>query len=72
MKANELYSHKFYKYYVLWKNKKGEIKIKDSNSIETMKYYAYKFNGTIYIDTRFDAKMRLQRIVRNHLINAAI
>jgi len=44
---------------VLWKNAKGENCSKETNSLKVAQTLEMVNNGTIYIDTRYKAKVRL-------------
>lgn len=51
-------------YFCTWKNAKGELKEKRSNTPESLYFYEYHYGAVIYIDTKFRAKKRLQQIIR--------
>ena len=51
-------------FFCIWKNAKGETKEKRSNTPEILYFYEYHYGATIYIDTKFKAKKRLQKIIR--------
>lgn len=51
-------------YFCTWKNAKGELKEKRSNTPESLYFYEYHYGATIYQDTKFKAKKRLQQIIR--------
>lgn len=48
-----------YQYSVLWADKKGDLKVFETNDELRALKVEVKHQGTTYIDTRFDAKMRL-------------
>ena len=51
-------------YFCTWRNAKGELKEKRSNTPESLYFYEYHYGAIIYIDTKFKAKKRLQQIIR--------
>ena len=51
-------------YFCTWRNAKGELKEKRSDTPEALYFYEYKYNAVIYNDTKFKAKKRLQQIIR--------
>ena len=48
----------------VWYNKKGEPKEKTADNPESLYFYEYHYGAVIYIDTKFRARKRLQRILR--------
>lgn len=63
-RKSEILKEKYFEYFCTWKNAKGESKEKQSNNIESLYYYEQRFKAIIYIDTRFNAKKRLQSILK--------
>lgn len=51
-------------YFCTWRNAKGESKEKRSNTPESLYFYEQHYGAVIYIDTKYEAKKRLQRIIR--------
>ena len=51
-------------YFCTWRNAKGELIEKRSNTPESLYFYEYHHGAVIYIDTKFKAKKRLQQIIR--------
>ena len=51
----------------IWRNKKGKSKEKSADTPEALYYYEYKFGAEIYIDTKYEARKRLQRILKTVL-----
>ena len=47
------------KYFVLYKDSKGNSKQRFTNDITAAEKWEIKYKGTIYIDTRYKAKLRL-------------
>lgn len=46
-------------YSVFYTDKNGKRKFKETNNEQTALNWELKYNGTIYIDTRYKAKLRL-------------
>lgn len=57
-------SEKYYRYFCIWQNKKGETKQKYSNFVDCLYYYEHKYSAVIYEDMKYDARVRLQKIIR--------
>ena len=63
-RKSEILKEKYFEYFCIWKNAKGETKEKRSNTVESLYYYEYNFNGVIYQDAKFNARKRLQSILK--------
>jgi hypothetical protein len=46
-------------YAVIYKDNKGKGKHKETNNEQTVMNWGLKFEGEVYIDTRYEAKKRL-------------
>ena len=53
------------KFAVIWRNKEGEVQQFDTNNETVALQTETRRNGTVYIDTRYCARLRLY----NYLIN---
>lgn len=60
-----------YEYFVLWRNKKGEVKQFNTNIEHAALMMEIRMNGTAYIDTRYAARLRLYNYLRNKQFLAA-
>lgn len=60
----KIISADYKEYFCTWRNAKGELKEKRSNTPESLYFYEYHYGAVIYIDTKFKAKKRLQQIIR--------
>lgn len=60
----QIKSADFREFFAVWRNKKGEAKERRADTPEALYYYEYKHGAVIYIDTKFRARKRLQRILR--------
>ena len=60
----KIISADYKEYFCTWRNAKGELKEKRSNTPESLYFYEYHYGAIIYIDTKFKAKKRLQQIIR--------
>ena len=60
----KIISADYKEYFCIWRNDKGELKEKRSNTPESLYFYEYRYNAVIYIDTKFKTKKRLQQIIR--------
>lgn len=52
-------------FFCLWKNTKGKLIEKQSDHVESLYYYEQRFEGVIYIDTRYQARLRLYKYLLN-------
>lgn len=44
---------------VIYQDKKGNTKFRQTNDSDTANKWEYKYDGEIYVDTRYKAKLRL-------------
>ena len=62
----EILKEKYFEFFCIWKNAKGETKEKRSNTVESLYYYEQNFNSVIYQDTKFNVRKRLQSILKSN------
>lgn len=56
----------FKEFFCIWRNTKGELKEKRSDSPEALYFYENHYNAVIYQDHRCSARKRLQRILKSN------
>lgn len=56
-----------FKFFVIWRNNRKKLQQFDTDSEHTALITATRRNGTAYIDTRYEARMRMY----NYLLNKA-
>ena len=62
----EILKEKYFEFFCIWKNAKGETKEKRSNTVESLYFYEFAYKGTIYQDKRYNARKRLQSILKSN------